>query len=101
MSKFKPLPKSAPKREITQAGDRSILSVILRTITTSLDRYGVAPRVVTINAEDAHMLAKELYDGRMTGLIESRRQIEAKIRDGRLTLFATKTPIRVQEQRVH
>lgn len=83
------------RREQTQAGDRSILELIYRTIQHGVNIHGQAPSQITIGRRDAHLLAKELYDRRLTNGFESRDEIEARIRDGRLTLFGTNTPIRV------
>lgn len=87
MSKFKPLPKEARKREITEAGDRSILSIILATITESQRRYEAIPGIVWIDQEDCHLLAKELKAGAMSGDLITREGIEARIKAGMLTLF--------------
>lgn len=83
------------RREQTKAGDRSILELIYRTIQHGVTEFDQAPSSVAISRSDAHLLAKELYDRRLTNGFESRDEIEARIRDGRLTLFGTNTPIRV------
>ena len=81
------LPEKPRKHQVTEAGDRSVLYIILQTIMTAQREWGAKPDIVKIDAADAHLLAKELSDRRLTGLIESRRAIEAKIKDGKLTLF--------------
>lgn len=87
MSKFKPLPEKPKPREVTAAGDRSILSIILATIQHAQTEFGRVPEIVWVDLEDCHLLAKELYDRRLTGMVETRDAIEAKIKAGMLTLF--------------
>ncbi len=91
---------SNPKpHEITQAGDRSVLALIWQTLSVSQQQYeGKVPGIVWIDKDDAHLLAKELYDRRLTNDFKSRDDIEANITAGRLTLF---DGIRIGVHRAH
>lgn len=72
----------------TQAGDRSILNMIWQILRKSRDEYGKPVTLITIDEGDAHLLAKELKAGPMSGDLINRKEIENRIKEGRLELFS-------------